>query len=509
MAAAQAGETNFHIETDLPLFLESVQRGEQFLIEDASDFDKLQLYATVLDQTTRLIRSIHEVADPDDKEDWNELAGAFSEISRHFHHHFLSLSRRVTSLALHSANTICSGSVGRPSLDISSEMLENLLGLGFTCSKASRIFGVSRWTIYRRIQQFGLQSTRKFSSIPDSDLDNLVQSYTSRHGTTTGQTYMQGYLRSQGVHVQRHRVRESLSRVDPNNTALRWGIVITRRQYYVPWPNSLWHLDGHHSLIRWGFVVHGCIDGYSRRIMYLHCSTNNYSETVLDLFTKAIEEDGNLWPSRIRVDRGVENVLVCEAMVEARGENRGSFIPGPSTRNQRIERLWREVFRCDLHFFYYVFYAMEDTGLLNLENPAHLFILHLIFLPRINHALQEFKEAFNHHSMRTSSNWSPYQMWLNGMLREDNPLSHDMMDEDPDDLDIYGDDPNGPSPFEDSDNNVIVHPVHIDDDAAISAAILEVLSPLGNSNQMGIDMFREALSLYHTIVEQTANDTTD
>ena len=41
----------------------------------------------------------------------------------------------------------------------------------------------------------------------------------------------------------------------------------------------------------------------------------------------------------------MENVLVCEAMVEIRGEGRASFIAGPSTHNQRIERLWRDVFR--------------------------------------------------------------------------------------------------------------------------------------------------------------------
>ena len=140
------------------------------------------------------------------------------------------------------------------------------------------------------------------------------------------------------------------------NNALRWEIVVFRRQYSVPWPNSLWHLDGHHSLIRWGLVIHGCIDGFSRGILFLKCSNNNLSQTVLELFLKANEKDG-FWPSRIRVDYGVENVLVCDAMVEARGEGRGNFIAGPSTRNQRIERLWREVFRCVCHLFYYAWFT--------------------------------------------------------------------------------------------------------------------------------------------------------
>lgn len=146
-----------------------------------------------------------------------------------------------------------------------------------------------------------------------------------------------------------------MTRVDPKNTAIRWCAQVSRRTYQVPWPNSLWHIDGHHSLIRWKFVIHGCIDGFSRRIMFLKCSSNNLSETVLELFLSAVEKDGHMWPSRIRVDKGVENVLICDAMVDARGEGRGSFIAGPSTHNQRIERLWRDVFRCVCHHYYYIF----------------------------------------------------------------------------------------------------------------------------------------------------------
>ena len=34
--------------------------------------------------------------------------------------------------------------------------------------------------------------------------------------------------------------------------------------------------------------------------MFLKCSPNNLAETVLALFEEAIENDGGLWPSRIR-----------------------------------------------------------------------------------------------------------------------------------------------------------------------------------------------------------------
>ena len=90
----------------------------------------------------------------------------------------------------------------------------------------------------------------QFSLLSDAELDELVLEYMGRHGFTTGRTYLAGYLQSVGLRVQRRRIRECLAKVDPANTALRWGIVVSRRQYLVTWPNSLWHFDGHHSLIR-------------------------------------------------------------------------------------------------------------------------------------------------------------------------------------------------------------------------------------------------------------------
>ena len=55
-------------------------------------------------------------------------------------------------------------------------------------------------------------------------------------------------------------------------------------------------------------VVHGGIDGFSRFIVFLTCNNNNKSETVAQLFEKAIHEYGV--PDRIRTDKGGENIKV-------------------------------------------------------------------------------------------------------------------------------------------------------------------------------------------------------
>ena len=90
------------------------------------------------------------------------------------------------------------------------------------------------------------------------------------------------------------------------------------------------HIDGHHKLIRRRCVIHGGIDGFSRCIVFLRCSTNNKADTVLSLFVNAVSNFG--LPSRVRSDYGTENYFAARYMLEhpARGVNRGSMITGRS-----------------------------------------------------------------------------------------------------------------------------------------------------------------------------------
>ncbi|XP_062312232.1 uncharacterized protein LOC134017000 [Osmerus eperlanus] len=115
---------------------------------------------------------------------------------------------------------------------------------------------------------------------------------------------------------------------------------------YVPQPSeenissgsiSLWHLDGNHKLSKWRIVIHGGIDGFSRLVVFLKASNNNRSDIVMDLFSEAVAQFGV--PSRVRCDYGGKNNAICLFMDVFRGSTRGS------THNQRIERLWGDVWR--------------------------------------------------------------------------------------------------------------------------------------------------------------------
>ena len=134
-----------------------------------------------------------------------------------------------------------------------------------------------------------------FCDISDTDLDAVVQGI-QHNSPNCGTIMVWGELKSYGISVPRRRVRESLLQVTPMNIELRASTAIVRRAYNVPCCNALWHIDGHHALIRWRIVVHDGIDGYSRQIVYLCASGNNRSSTVLKLFQEATETYG--WPSQ-------------------------------------------------------------------------------------------------------------------------------------------------------------------------------------------------------------------
>ena len=415
-------------------------------------------------------------------------------------------STQCTNLAIYSLETppvIHTGSVGRPRLQISEDALTQLRSLGFKWKHIADMLLVSRWTIRRRVIEFGLEEITGFTEMANEQLDGLVRQFIQEHGSVVGCSIINGYLRSLGIRIQRHRLRSSIARVDPINVRLRWAVVVSRRAYSVPGPNSLWHVDGHHSLVNWGFVVHGAIDGFSRCIVFLKCSTNNRSETVGDLFLSATRSFG--WPSRVRTDHGGENVKVWELMEEARDSNRGSYLVGSSVHNQRIERLWRDVFCMVCHIFYYTFQAMEESGVLNRENDIHLFVLHFVFLPRINRGLERLTSAWNNHPIRTERNWSPLQIWTNGMVDIRNNSIAAVSDFHHgtaiDDLEWFGYDPDAPAPGDDGLSFVQVEDVNFDLPEIVLQELVREVDPLEYSDSFGIDVYQKALSTILTAME--------
>lgn len=94
-----------------------------------------------------------------------------------------------------------------------------------------------------------------FTSISDSDLDHQV-SLIKNLKPEAGQSMVKGTLQASGIHVSLPRVQESITRIDPVATALRWAAPISCRTYSVSGPNALWHIDGNHKLVRQSCMLH-------------------------------------------------------------------------------------------------------------------------------------------------------------------------------------------------------------------------------------------------------------
>ena len=153
---------------------------------------------------------------------------------------------------------------------------------------------------------------------------------------------------------------------------------------------SLYHVDGHEKIAKlYGIWIHGCVDGYSRFIVYMQARTDKKAETVHRIYVDACMDPRFGWPSRTRFDKGTENRLAVLAQIAHHWDGvegsptlrRGSAITGRSTQNCRIEYMWRYVRVHVTGKFRAVFRELEKRGWLDVHDPYELFCLQTVFLP--------------------------------------------------------------------------------------------------------------------------------
>ena len=98
------------------------------------------------------------------------------------------------------------------------------------------------------------------------------------------------------------------------------------------------------------------------------------------------------------------------------GQKKNPMITGSSVHNQRIERLWRDTYRCVLSTFHQIFYTLEDNQVLDPTSDLDLFCLHTVYQPKINSALKSFASGWNNHAITTENNKTPMQLYACGVI---------------------------------------------------------------------------------------------
>lgn len=191
-----------------------------------------------------------------------------------------------------------------------------LLWTTMTYKEIASVMGVSVSSVRRMAAGLGRQK-RKYTMISKEELAVRVREAYARGSGQQGYRTIQVSLLNQGIKVKRRDVQQACREADPLGVRQRFAKTRVRRRYQVPCINSVWHVDGHHKLNPYGFVIHGGIDGYSRRIVFMGVSNNNRADTVTKLFDEAVQNNG--WPSRVRVDYGKENLGIKERMERVMG----------------------------------------------------------------------------------------------------------------------------------------------------------------------------------------------
>jgi len=188
---------------------------------------------------------------------------SFSSYNHSYHSQLYSEDTRIS--VPDPVTTIRTGKRGRPrktiNLDFLHEACSNRRHLKLT--ELSKLLGIHRNVLHLYMKRHRV--LRQYSTISDADLDIFVRTFKIQK-PESGLRYLIAFLRSHGIRVQRRRVISSARRVDGLGRTLRERKTIKRRTYHVKRPNALWHLDGHHKLIRWGIVIHGFIDGFCRTV---------------------------------------------------------------------------------------------------------------------------------------------------------------------------------------------------------------------------------------------------
>ena len=270
---------------------------------------------------------------------------------------------------------------------------------------------ISRRTLFNRLKKYGLR--RRGCEGDVNLIRELIRRELDGYGSLLGYRAVWKRLRSKyGIEVPRLIVQKLLKELDPEGSKHRKAHCLQRRAYLNPGPNFCWHIDGYDKLKPYGFPIHGCIDGFSRRILWLKVTKSNNDPRIICNFFMDCVKTAEGTPKLFRTDRGTENGLAAAAQCYLRrnGNDALSGVKahqyGSSHSNQRVEAWWCMLRRSWSSWWINYFKDLVDSGRLDTSNKIHIECLWYCFYDILQRELDEVKESWNSHYIRASRHYT-------------------------------------------------------------------------------------------------------
>ena len=213
-----------------------------------------------------------------------------------------------------------------------------------------------------------------------------------------------------GLFVKRDTVLELMWLIDPRGVNRRKAKRLLRRKYSSPGPCYTWHVDGYDKLKPFGFAIHGAIDGFSRRILWLKVGvTNNNPSVIADYYLRCIEQL-KCTPRILRCDLRTENSMlkILQPLFRYHCDDKfagmNSIILGKSTSNQRIEAWWSILRKQNTDWWMSYFRGLRSEGIYHDGNPLHVESLRFCFIKIIQSELDQVMKEWNTHVISSKRN---------------------------------------------------------------------------------------------------------
>ena len=143
-------------------------------------------------------------------------------------------------------------------------------------------FGHHRVLSMRQLRAICRTLSTRRTVVCDNDLIKLVSNELSTSLSRVGYRQFTEMLNIKyDVNIAKDRVRRILKVVDPHGVNARRHRTIKRRLYHCDGPFDVLHIDGNDKLKRFGFAIHGAMDGFSRKIMWLVVSVSNSDPLII------------------------------------------------------------------------------------------------------------------------------------------------------------------------------------------------------------------------------------